>query len=82
MLVAAILLLYIVCFSHLASKSMNEDMMISCVLVVALDLVLFELVAGALFGIFGTCYGTCRATKPKFYFLIAFEFYRVHRNLV
>ena len=81
-LLSAILLLYIVCFSQVASDSMLEDWMISCVLVVAMDLVLFELMAGVLFGIFATCSWSCRSTKSMLRFLVAFEFYRVHRNLV
>ena len=81
-LASAILLLYIVCFSHLASDSMREDWMISCVLVVAMDLVVFELVAGILFGLFASCYGSCRSTKSMLCFLVALELYRVHRNLV
>ena len=82
LLVSAVLLLYIVCFSHLASDSMREDWMISCVLVVAMDLVVFELVAGVLFGLFASCYGSCGSTKSLLGFLVAIEFYRVHRNLV
>ena len=57
-LVSAVLLLSIVCFSHLANDSMREDWMMSCVLVGAMDLVLFELVAGVLFGLFASCYGS------------------------
>ena len=82
LLVSAVLLLYIVCFSHLASDSMREDWMISCVLIVVMDLVLFELAAGFLFGLFAACYGSCRSTKAMLRLLVALEFYRVHRNLV
>lgn len=61
---------------------MLEDWMISSVLVIAMDFVLFELAAGVLFGIFALCYWSCRSTKSMLRFLVAFEFYRVHRNLV
>ena len=82
LLVSAVLLLYIVCFSHLASDSMREDWRMSCLITVALDLVVFELVAGVLFGLFASCYGSCRSTKSLLCFLVALEFYRIHRNLV
>ena len=58
LLVSAILLLYIVCFSHLASDAMMEDWVISSVAVVTMDLILFELAAGTLFAVFVSCCGS------------------------
>ena len=61
--ISIILLLYIICFCHIASHKVTYDWLRSSVILVVLDLVILELVPGILFGVLGLFYGFCRKSK-------------------
>ena len=76
------LLLYIICFCHVASDGMTEDWVRSSVILVVLDLVILELMPGLLFGILGVFYGFCRSSKSFLCLIVAIQMYRLYRNVI
>lgn len=81
-ILSCFLLLYIICFCHVANQSMSEDWVRSSAVLVGLDLLVLELLPGVLFGVFGIFYGFCRKSKWFMCFLVAIEVYRLYRNMI
>ena len=76
------LLLYIVCFCHVASKRMSEDWLRSSGILVVLDLLILELLPGMLFGLLGLFYRLCNRSNLMICVIVLMESYRFYRNLV
>ena len=76
------LLLYIICFCHVASQQMSEDWGRSSSLTIVLDLLLFEIFPAVVVALFAVIRGYCRGCRGVVCFIIAIELYRQYRNLI
>lgn len=76
------LLLYIICFCHIASDRKAQDWARSSGILVILDLVVLELLPAFLFGILGLFYGFCRTSNSMLCLILVIELYRLYRNLI
>ena len=59
LLIANFLLLYIVCFCHVATQRMSQDWFRSSLILAFLDLIILEILPGILFAILGLFYSFC-----------------------
>ena len=59
-LVSSFLLLYIICFCHVANERMTEDWARSSGILLVVDLAVLELLPGVVFGILGLFYVQCK----------------------
>ena len=81
-LLSNLLLLYIVCFCHVASQRMAEDWLRSSAILVLLDLLILEAFPGILFGTLGLFYRHCNRSNLLTCLIVLIESYRLYRNLV
>ena len=81
-LLSNLLLLYIICFCHVASQRMAEDWLRSSGILVILDLLIFEFLPGIMFGVLGLFYRFCHENSLMLCLMRLIESYRLYRNLV
>ena len=82
MLFSAFFLLYIICFCHVATPTMAREWLISSMISILLDVLIFELSAAIGFAFCGTLKGMCRGCNGMICFIVILELYRLYRNLV
>lgn len=75
-------LLYIICFSHVASVKMSKDWARSSSLTIVIDLLVFELAPAVVVAFLAVMRGYCRGCKGILCFIIMIEIYRQYRNLI
>ena len=75
-------LLFIICFSHVASGKMSEDWARSSSLTIVIDLLLFELGPAVVVAFLAVIRGYCQGCNGVVCFIILIEVYRQYRNLV
>ena len=80
-LLSCFLCLYLIAFACIASPSMNRDWLVSSLLSLAIDLVLFEVLAAVSVAFFGVLCLSCKM-KCLLCFLVLIEGYRFVRNFV
>ena len=73
------LCLYLIAFAHLASPSMSRDWLVSSLLSLVIDLVVFEAVAAMSVALFGVLYLGCKM-KCLLCVLVLVEGYHFVRN--
>ena len=80
-LLSCFLCLYLIAFAHIATPSMSRDWLVSSLLAVVIDLVVFEALAAVTVALLGVLYLGCRM-KSLMCVLVAIEGYRLVRNFV
>ena len=81
-IISGFLLLYLICFNHVASDGMTRDWVRSSFITLALDLLILEILPPLMFAILGLMFVRCGARKPVLYLVLALEVYRFHRNAI
>lgn len=81
-LLSIFLLLYIVCFCHVATPSMAREWVTSSAISMGLDIAIFEVSAAFGFAFCGVIKSFCRSSSAPICFIIFLELYRLYRNLV
>ena len=81
-LLSSFLLLFIVCFCHVATGRMAEDWIRSSGILLVLDLIVLEIVPGVIFGVLALVSVCSKSNKGVLCCLVSIEVYRVYRNLV
>ena len=76
------LLLFLICFCHVANPSISEDWVCSAFLSLFLDQVAFELAPALVVGLLGAMQGCCGKCSCTMWGIVWIEMYRVYRNLV
>ena len=80
-LLSSFLCLYLVAFAHVASPSMSRDWLVSSLLSLVIDLVIFEAIPAVNVAFFGVLYFVCKL-KCLLCPLVVIEGYRFIRNFV
>ena len=76
------LLLFLVCFCHVASATRSTDWARSSALSIFVDVVALELAAVLIFALLATARGFCKGGRCALCLLLALELYRFYRNFV
>ena len=80
-LLSNFLLLYLICFAHVANTEMSGSWIKSSSLTVLLDLIVFELVPAFMFALLCVLRGFCVDCKGVLLFVDLIELFRLYRNL-
>ena len=80
-LLSCFLCLYLITFAHVANPTMSRDWLISSLLSLLIDLLVFELIPAMSVALFGVLYLGCRV-KCLICPLVSIEGYRFFRNFV
>lgn len=81
-LLSHFLLLYLICFCHIASDTMVYDWGLSALVAIMIDQVAFEIVPSFIVGFFGVLRAYCCKCSGMSCILILVEVYRLYRNVV
>ena len=76
------ILLYVICFCHVADGQMSKDWARSTTITIIIDLVVFEIVPALLFAFLAVLRGYCKGCQGVLCFIVLIEMYRFYRNLV
>lgn len=76
------LLLYIICFCHVANGRMSKDWARSSSITIVLDLLAFELLPAVVVAFLAVLRGYCRGCRGLVCFIVLIELYRLYRNLI
>lgn len=76
------LLLYVICFSHVANSRMSRDWARSSALTLFLDLFVLEITPALVVATLALMRGYCCRCKGQICLIVSIELYRLYRNLM
>ena len=73
--------IYIICFAHVASRSLSKEWVESTLIGVGLDQIVFEIMPGIWIGVLILMMEQCKCKRCSRCVIVFIEAYRVYKNL-